>query len=118
VKATDVRSFREQRSQWEAPPVQRGTTGVPRPETRPAPRTEAASRPTRGVGPPAVVPPRQVRVTQPERVAVPNLPRTPQPAESRFIPKQPPIHPAQEQHVAPAPNPQSSKGPPNRDRPR
>jgi hypothetical protein len=43
-------------------------------------------------------------VTQPERVAVPSTRRAPQPAESRFIPKAPRSHPAQEQtHMAPAP---------------
>jgi hypothetical protein len=41
-------------------------------------------------------------------VAVPVTPRTPQPSESRFIPKQPPSHPTQERERAePAARPQS-----------
>jgi hypothetical protein len=121
VKATDVHSFRDQRTQWEAPPAQRTTTVAPAPKPRTTPTTEVASepvqppsqsRPAREVKPPAVVPPHEVRVTQPERVKVPSTPRAPQPSESRFIPKVPPGHPAQEQsHVAPAP----SRQPPSRE---
>jgi len=106
MKATDVKSFRDQRSQWEGPPAQRTTTVKPAPSPRPTTAAKPVTKPTRGAKPPAVVPPREVRVTQPERVAVPSTPRTPQPTESRFIPKVPPGHPAQEQaHVAPAPGP-------------
>lgn len=116
VKATDVRSLRDNRSQWESPPAPRGAATVPTPKagsaTRPATSPTAArsvTKPAREVRPPAVVPPRPVSVTQPERVAVPTMPRTPQPAEARFIPKQPPSHPVQEQsHMAPAPSPKSS----------
>jgi len=131
LKAADVRTLRVQRSQWEAPPVQRaslapptpGTRNVTKPETPPT-AARPATKPARETKPPAFAPPREVRVTQPERVAVPTTPRTPQPAESRFIAKQPPSHPVQEQaHVAAAPSPQpqtrpSSTGSPNRDRPR
>jgi hypothetical protein len=132
VKAMDVRGLRDQRNQWEAPAVQRGTAVAPAAK----PRIEAAvtkarpvSKPTPAGRAPTVVPPHEVRVSQPERVAVPTLPRTPQSGDSRFIAKQPPSHPAQEQaHVAPAQGPQpSSRGsqprptsttPPNRDRQR
>ena len=122
TKATDVRSLREQRNQWEAPTVQRGTAVAPAAK----PRAEAAatkarpvSKPTPAGRAPAVVPPHEVRVSQPERVAVPTLPRTPQSGDSRFIAKQPPSHPAQEQaHVAPAQSPQpSSHGSPARPTP-
>jgi hypothetical protein len=128
VKAADVRGFREQRTQWEAPPV---TGGAPTP-TRVEPVLKGArppTKPAREVRPPAVVAPQKVRVTQPERVAVPNMPRTPQSGESRFIPKVPPGHPAQEQtQAAPVANPRASSrgsktqpdstGSPNRDRQR
>jgi len=115
VKATDVRTLHDQRSQWEAPPAQPGRTVVP-PPGKPTPaRSEGSSsgaRPapksTRDVRLPAVEPPRQVRVKEPERVVVPNTPRTSQPAESRFIQKLPPSHPVQEQSHLAAPNPQSS----------
>lgn len=130
VQATDVRKLRDQRAQWEAPPGQRGTTAGPKPPERPTPpRIEPArpvTKPSRQVRAPAVVPPHQVRVTQPERVALPNTPRASQGAESRYIPKVAPSHPAQEQsHLAPAPNPPrsgrepqagpNSKGSPNRE---
>jgi hypothetical protein len=128
VNATDVRNFRDQRSQWEAPPVSRRSAVAPtatRTESGSA-STRPVSKPTREARPPAVVPPHPVSVTQPERVAVPSMPRTPQPAESRFIPKVPPSHPAQEQtRVAPTqPSTRSSKtrpdstGSPNQDRQR
>jgi hypothetical protein len=106
VKATDVRSLRDQRTKWEAPPAQHDTRVTSKPETKPAAKPEPAppAKPSRTARPPAVVPPREVRVTQPERETVPTLPRTPQPAaESRYIPKQPPVHPTQEQsHTAPS----------------
>jgi hypothetical protein len=116
VKASDVHSLRTQRSQWEAP----AKTAAPAPRPQPGARTESAAnkekpmakpvpKPAKTARSPAVVPTRQVRVTQPERVVVPTTPRTPQPAQSHFIPKQPPTHPAQEQpHASPAPNPRSS----------
>ena len=96
VKAADVHTFRDQRRQWEAPPGQRE---ILIPEIRTPTKTGGASTGVRGreARPPAVAPPREVRVTQPERVPVLNMPRTPQAAESRYIPKQPPSHPAQEQ---------------------
>ena len=129
VKAADVRSLRDQRSQWEASPAPTVKTGTP---TRPQPPQTAArpvTKPAREARPPAVVAPHPVRVAQPERVAVPTLPRTAQPAESRFIAKQPPSHPVQEQsHVASSPFPKSSSrdsqarpnptGSPNKDRER
>jgi hypothetical protein len=104
VKATDVHNFRQQRSQWEAPPARVATSVQPAPKSQPSSRAEApkpaalpAERPVRSGRAPAVVPPPEIRVTQPERVAVPSTPRTPQPSQSHFIPKVPPSHPAQEQ---------------------
>ncbi len=111
-KAADVHQLREQRSQWEAP---RQTQRTPTPNPSHAPETRT-SRPS---APPveertanrsksaAFVPARPVHVTEPERVTVQNLPRTPQPTESRFIPKQPPSHPAQEQSHVSGPKPAS-----------
>jgi len=106
VKAADVHQFREQRSQWESSKeTQRTPTLSPShsPETRtsrplaPTVDERTANRSKSA----AFVPARPVHVTEPERVTVPNLPRIPQPAESRFIPKQPPSHPTQEQnHVS------------------
>jgi hypothetical protein len=109
MKATDVHTLRDQRQQWEAPPRQETTRPS---ENRPAPKPETtakgeppASKPARQAKPPAVVPPREVRVTQPERVTVPSTPRLPQTSESRFIAKVPPGHPAQEQsHGSSAPS--------------
>jgi hypothetical protein len=104
VKAADVHSFRNQRSQWEATPAPPVAAAAPKVKPQPASRTEPpkpaarpVSQPVRARGAPAIVPPPAVRVTQPERVKVPSTPRTPQPAESRFIPKVPPSHPPQEQ---------------------
>jgi hypothetical protein len=106
VKATDVKSFRDQRTQWEGASAQRSAALKPAPITRPTTVAKPVAKPARGTKPPALVPPHEVRVTQPERVAVSSTPRTPQPAASRFIPKVPPSHPAQEQpHVAPATGP-------------
>jgi hypothetical protein len=111
VKATDVRGLRDQRGQWEAPkPAQRAPVAARTPETKPSARTEpapAAQRPSTKGRSPAFVPARPVRATAPEKVTVPSLPRTPQPAESRFIPKQPPSHPVQEQSHLAAPKPQA-----------
>jgi hypothetical protein len=114
MKAADVGTFRDQRVQWEAPPASPARAVAPT-----ATRTEPASKgsrpitkPTREVRPLAVVPPTPVRVSQPERVAVPSTPRTPKPGESRFIPKLPPSHPAQEhtqETPAPSPEPSSPK---------
>jgi hypothetical protein len=113
VKATDVRSLREQRNKWEAPPAQHGSGPVPtanmktepaapeaRAVTKEAPPAIKLGRPVQSS---AVAPVHDVRVTQPERVTVPTLPRTPQSGETRYIAKQPPGHPAQEQ-AHPAPN--------------
>jgi hypothetical protein len=109
VKATDVRNLRDQRSQWEAPPAQRATAIRPAPSTKTTIAAKPVAKPSRGTKPPAVVPPHEVRVTQPERVTVPNTPRTPQTAESRFIPKVPPTRPSQEQaRTAPAPAPHAT----------
>jgi hypothetical protein len=114
VKAADVHTLRTQRTQWEAPtqhkaPAARSETIVrnepvrtepPARKEGPAPRTIKTPRNV------PVVPARPVRATQPERVTVPTTPRTPQPAQSHFIAKQPPSHPVQEQPHA-APNPRS-----------
>jgi hypothetical protein len=108
TKAADVHSLREQRNQWEAPPVQRATALAPAGSQRAEElaRTTAPAKQTRPAQAPAAAPARQVRVTQPERVTVPTLPRTPQTTESRFIPKQPPSHPVQEPaRVTPAVSP-------------
>ena len=94
VKARDVQTLRTERKQWEAP-ARSTTENVKGPtpvESKPAKTSRRQSKP-------AVVPPRPVRVTQPEKVTVPNTPRTPQPSESRFIAKQPPSHPPQEQRM-------------------
>jgi hypothetical protein len=91
VKATDVRSLRTQRAEWEAP-EHKPAASPPRPETKTPP-----GKPAKQPKSPSVVPARQVRVTQPERVVVQTPPRTGQPAQSQFIPKVPPGHPAQEQ---------------------
>jgi hypothetical protein len=136
VKASDVRSIRDQRNRWESPAGQSRATVMPTPERRPTAETRTAparkealpaTKPTRQTRQPAVAPPHEVRVTQPERVTVPVTPRTPQPSESRFIAKQPPSHPVQERaRVEPASTPQpssrdvqtrpNSTGSPNRDR--
>jgi len=104
VKATDVHNFRAQRSQWEAAPTRPAAAVEPKVKPQPGSRTEApnpvpppVAKPVRAGHAPAIVPPPAVRVTQPERVRVPSTPRAPQPTESRFIPKVPPSHPAQEQ---------------------
>ncbi len=123
VKATDVRTLRDQRTNWESAPVQRGAPVIPTPQARTTPGTRTApaalatspgghqaTPPTQQVRRPAVAPAHPVRVTQPERVAVPIMPRTPQPSESRFIAKQPPSHPAQEgARVVPASKAQPSQ---------
>jgi hypothetical protein len=119
VKATDVRSFRDQRSQWESAPRKTPATVASAPTEHPAPRQthepgaaptvpRPEPKPTREAQP--FTPPRQVRVTQPERVTVPVTPRTPQPQESRFIPKPAPSHPVQERaRVEPSPRTQSTR---------
>jgi len=104
VKAADVRGLHDQRLQWEAPKQTQPAPAVPRAAETKATRAQAAPASerssTKGRSP-AFVPAPQVRATQPEKVIVPNLPRTPEPAQSRFIPKQPPGHPVQEQgHLA------------------
>ena len=108
VKATDVRGLREQRGQWEAPkPAQHAPEAPRAPEpklaAKPAPATKGPSTKSR---PPAFVPARPVRATAPEKENVQTLPRT-QPAQSPFIPKQPPNHPVQEQSHLVAPKPQA-----------
>jgi hypothetical protein len=143
VKAADVRSLRDQRGQWEAQPVAHRAANVPtpragtttktesarteaRPVTKPEPPTKSGAPPnaaqvaktTREARPPAVVPARQVRVTQPERETVTSPPRTPQPAQERFIPKQPPSRPVQEQsHLTPQTRPTPTASP-NKDQKR
>jgi hypothetical protein len=111
VKATDVHGLRRQRGQWEAPkPAQRAPETPRAPETKPRTKTEPAPPPERSSTkgrPPTFAPARQVRATAPERVPVPTMPRTPQPAQSRFIPKQPPSHPVQEHSHLAAPKPQA-----------
>ena len=106
MKATDVHGLREQRGQWEAPkPAQHAPEPPRAPEPKSTAKTEptpALERPSTRGRPPAFVPARQVRATEPEKVTVPTLPRTPQPAQSRYIPKQPPSHPVQEQSHVPA----------------
>jgi hypothetical protein len=110
VKAADVRGLRDQRGQWEAPkPAAQHAPAVPRaPEIKTAksPAAPAPARPSTKNRSPAFVPARPVHATEPEKVTVPSLPRTPQPTESRFIPKQPPSHPVQEQSHRAAPKPE------------
>jgi hypothetical protein len=107
MKATDVRGLRDQRGQWEAPTQ---VPGAPEPPHAPASKptaktgpTPAPERPSTKTRTPNFVPARPVRVTAPEKVTVPTPPRTPQPAQARFIPKQPPSHPTQEQNHLAAP---------------
>jgi len=111
VKAADVRGLRDERGQWETPRQAPRVPEVPRaPEPKPRAKTEpilAPERPSTRARSPAFVPARQVRATEPEKVTPPTLPRTPQPAQSRFIPKQPPSHPVMEQSHLAAPKPQA-----------
>jgi len=95
MKATDVRGLREQRGQWEAPKQAQHAPEPPR-APEPKPRGAKTEPSTRG-RPPAFVPAPQVHATQPEKETVQTMPRTPQPAQSRYIPKQAPNHPVQEQ---------------------
>ncbi len=122
TKSTDVHNLRDQRNRWEAAPAQQkvavGSTPTHRttPETRvptesktASPEEHTVTQPTRTARQTVVTPPRAVRVTQPEREVVPVTPRTPQPSESRYIAKQPPSHPVQEQvHTSPATSSRSS----------
>jgi hypothetical protein len=106
AKATDVHALRTQRAQWEAPKASAPRPASPaKPEPTPR-KQEPAPKPAKITHTPAFVPAREVHVTQPERVSVPTTPRTPQPAQSHFIAKQPPSHPAQEMpHASAAPAP-------------
>ncbi len=110
VKATDVRTLRDQRNRWEAPTVQSaaGTAAITRhpvvaTETRQvsehaatAPDVRSTPRPVLEARQPEVVRPQSIRVTRPEREYIPNPPRAVGPAESRYIAKEPPNHPAEE----------------------
>jgi hypothetical protein len=112
VRSKDVGTFRNQRADWESP-VHRATPSAPavtqhetRPEPKPAP---APVTRTPSHEPPAKTPPRQVnvaehtpappvRVTHPEREVISNRPIAPKPAESRYIEKASPAHPAPENY--------------------
>jgi hypothetical protein len=112
VKSKEVGTFRNQRADWESP-VHRTAPGAPataqhepHPETKTAPAP--ANRPP-SVEPPPKTPPRQVnvaehtpappvRVTHPEREIISNPPIVPKPAESRYIEKASPVHPAPESY--------------------
>jgi hypothetical protein len=118
VRATDVRSLRDQRSQWEAPTPRTRTTPETRPVPAPAPVSPVVrpvTKPTREARPPRVTPSQAVRVMQPERETVPVTPRTPQPSESHYIAKQPPGGPAQERtRVEPTPSSKPGRDTPTR----
>ena len=128
TKSAEVRDFRSQRSQWEAPA--RGPAVVPaaRPElptekkvesTPPVARTQtvagtqpAAKAPAREIRPAKSASAPQVRVTQPERVVVANPPIMPKPAETRYIAKTTPSTPAPENFRVNAPARSSGVNPP------
>jgi len=142
VKSTEVRDFRNQRSQWEAPARQPAVAPATHPEprtekkvesapqtVRPGPSAEtkpapepvskhttfvAAAKPApKEIKPVKSAPAPQVRVTQPEREVVTNPLVTPKPAESRYIAKTAPSAPASENLRASAPARSSGKNPPN-----
>lgn len=103
ASAAEVRSLRNQRNQWEAPqPPPRGAartpaTGTSAPFNRSSPGTRPSTLSTGGSRPTTAIPSRQVRVTRPERVPIPNQPHLVPSTESRFIEKQPPRRPVQEE---------------------
>ena len=101
VQTAAAHSFREQRARWEAPEV-KPAAGEHHPVAA-SPVHEvvspAAEHPTthaKAVTRPAMAPPREVRITKPEQVKIPAPPIVAKPAESRYIQKEPPAHPAQE----------------------
>ena len=105
VKSTAVHQLRDQRGHWEGPtaaglPVtDHGPAPKPKPAPEPAPNRPVAppsTMPAWEARAPALVPPREVRVARPEREVVPNLLRTPEPSESRYIANEPPRHPVEE----------------------
>jgi hypothetical protein len=129
ARSKDVGSFRNQREQWESPvrrPASSAPT-VPQHEPRSEPKPAPTAVPTR---PPAVdtkskAPPRHtevpehtpappVRVTHPEREVISNPPVQPKPAESRYIEKTSPGHPAPENYRPGAPATPKSSAPPGK----
>jgi len=126
VQTTEAHQFREQRAHWEAPvtPASHAATGGHPPvELKPQHATVPAElKPQHVIGPVVVAhpaaahlkevtrapmaPPHDVHLTQPVRVQIPSPPIVAKPAESRYIQKEPPAHPAQEHsHLPPGPNP-------------
>lgn len=128
VKAADVRTLREQRNRWEsqsvqpAPhdtvsakhPVEREAWRVSEPAAN-APSVRPTQRPAAEPRQPESVRTQPIRVTRPEREYIPNPPRTANPFESRYIPKEPPGHPSEERSRM---EPVSGHGLPGRDSPR
>jgi hypothetical protein len=129
ARSKDVGSFRNQREQWESPvrrPASSAPT-VPQHEPRSEPKPAPTAVPTRppAVGTKSKAPPRHtevpehtpappVRVTHPEREVISNPPVQPKPAESRYIEKTSPGHPAPENYRPGAPATPKSSAPPGK----
>jgi hypothetical protein len=112
VKSKDVGNFRNQRAGWESP-ARPAAAAAPAPtQHEPRPESKSGSAPATkppSAEPPAKAPPKEfkmtehtpappVRVTRPEREVVSNPPILPKPAESRYIEKASPSHPAPENY--------------------
>jgi hypothetical protein len=126
VKSKDVGNLRNQRAGWESPnrPPAASAPTAPQHESRPEPKPGAApvTRPP-NPEPHAKAPPKEVktmehtpappvRVTRPEREVISNPPIVPKPAESRYIEKASPAHPAPESYrTGTTANPKSSAPP-------
>jgi hypothetical protein len=103
----DVSKFREQRAKWEVPatPPSAAPPAVERkePAAQPPESTRAApppgeARAQKGAGPhpPAIIPPREVPATRPERVNVPTPPIVAKPNAATGKPQKTPQSPAGE----------------------
>jgi hypothetical protein len=103
VKDADVRQWRQQRNRWESPPasVSSATSQTSQRQSGPSQvKSEPVTHQTKWFpwesSRPAVAPPQKVRVTHAEEEVVPNPPIAAKSSGSRYIQKEPPVHPSQE----------------------
>ena len=99
TQVTDVHKFREERSRWESPAAGRKTVQPPTehkgPVTPPTEHKEPVPTPTETK--PTFVPPRDVNLTQAEKVAIPKPPIVGRRGGLGIFGKGPPSRPANEQ---------------------
>jgi hypothetical protein len=101
TQATDVHKFRQDRSRWESPEAGQKTVQPPTEHKGPVAQSVNHIKPVSPTaeGKPAFAPPREVKLTQAEKVTIPKSPIANKRGLLNIFEKGPPSRPADEQKV-------------------